>query len=132
MTSLKLFSKSRRVKYSCIFGFRTFLPSIDITYCYITVELCIFLVLQFHQVLEGKCHCLFFFFFRWALVFYFIDFNIFWLRRAACGILVPWPGIEPGPSAVRAWSHNHWTTRKLVTTGQSIVLFIFILESEFT
>ena len=24
----------------------------------------------------------------------------FWLHQEACGILVPWPGVEPGPSAV--------------------------------
>ena len=44
-------------------------------------------------------------------LFYFFIF-IFWLRCAACGIIVPWPGIEPGPSAVRARSPNHWTTRE--------------------
>ena len=27
-------------------------------------------------------------------------------------ILVPWPGIEPGPSAVKAPSPNHWTARE--------------------
>ena len=27
----------------------------------------------------------------------------------ACGILVPQPGIEPAPSAVKARSPNHWT-----------------------
>ena len=30
----------------------------------------------------------------------------------ACGILVPQPGIKPGPSAVKAQSPNHWTTRE--------------------
>ena len=34
------------------------------------------------------------------------------LGHKACGILVPRPGIEPGPSAVRAWSPNHWTARE--------------------
>ena len=36
----------------------------------------------------------------------------FWLRHAACGILAPRPGIEPGPSAVRTQSPNNWTTRE--------------------
>ena len=27
--------------------------------------------------------------------------------------LVPWPGIEPRPPALGAWSLNHWTTRKV-------------------
>ena len=30
----------------------------------------------------------------------------------ACGILVPWPGIEPKPLAVKAQSLNHRTTRE--------------------
>ena len=29
-----------------------------------------------------------------------------------CGILVPQPGIEPGPLAVRTWSPSHWTARE--------------------
>ena len=36
---------------------------------------------------------------------------------AACGILVPWPGIEPTPSAVKAWSANHWTAREFPKSG---------------
>ena len=27
-------------------------------------------------------------------------FFFFWLHKEACGILVPWPGVEPGPSTV--------------------------------
>ena len=38
----------------------------------------------------------------------------FWLLCAACGILVSWPGIEPTPPAVEAWSLNHWTTREVL------------------
>ena len=38
----------------------------------------------------------------------------------ACGILVPWPGIEPGPSAVKAQSPSHWSAREFPT----ICLFI--------
>ena len=34
------------------------------------------------------------------------------LPWAACGILVPWPGTEPGPSAVKVLSPHHWTSRK--------------------
>ena len=46
-------------------------------------------------------------------------FKIFWLFCAACGILVPQPGIEPVSPAVEAWSLNHWTTR------EGPVLFLF-------
>ena len=28
------------------------------------------------------------------------------------GILVPQPGIEPGPSAVKVWCPNHWTAKE--------------------
>ena len=35
----------------------------------------------------------------------------FWPYCTACRILVPQPGIEPGPSAVKVWSPNHWTAR---------------------
>ena len=37
---------------------------------------------------------------------------IFWLHRAACRILVPQPGIEPGLPAVEARSPHHWTARE--------------------
>ena len=46
------------------------------------------------------------FFFHFFLFF----FLFFWLHSTACGILVPWPGIEPLPPAVEAQSLNHWTT----------------------
>ena len=37
---------------------------------------------------------------------------IFCLYRVACEILVPRPGIELKPSAVKVQSPNHWTTRE--------------------
>ena len=33
----------------------------------------------------------------------------------ACGILVPQPGIEPGPPAMKAQSPNHWIAREFPT-----------------
>ena len=39
-------------------------------------------------------------------------FFFFW-PCYACGILVPWPGIEPSPPAAEAWSLNHWTVREV-------------------
>ena len=41
-----------------------------------------------------------------CLFFYFY----FWPCCKACGILIPWPGIEPN-LAVRVSSLNHWTTK---------------------
>ena len=34
---------------------------------------------------------------------------LFWLSGVACGILAPWPGIEPGPPAVEVQNPNLWT-----------------------
>ena len=39
-------------------------------------------------------------------------FLCFWARWEACGILVPWPVIEPRPLAVRVQSPNHCTARE--------------------
>ena len=38
-----------------------------------------------------------------------ISIIIFWLQHVVCGILVPRPGIEPRPSAVKARSSDRWT-----------------------
>ena len=40
-------------------------------------------------------------------------FFFFWPYPAACGILVPWPGIELMSSALEVQSLNHWTTREV-------------------
>ena len=40
------------------------------------------------------------------------NFFFFWLCCIACGIFIPWPRIESMPTAVVAWSLNHWTTRE--------------------
>ena len=47
------------------------------------------------------------------LLYKLFSFSFFWLCHAACGILVPLPGIEPAPPAVEAWSLNHWTAREV-------------------
>ena len=44
-----------------------------------------------------------------------VGFLCFWLCHVACvacEILAPRQGIEPRPSAVKAWNPNHWTTRE--------------------
>ena len=38
----------------------------------------------------------------------------------ACGILVPQPGIEPRPLAVKVKSPNHWTAREFPQLGNLI------------
>ena len=46
------------------------------------------------------------------LFFYFLLFNFFFCH-VACGILVPWPRIEPLPFGVEVQSLNHWTAREV-------------------
>ena len=46
--------------------------------------------------------------------------------RAACGILIPRPGIEPMPPAVEVHSPNHWTAMEV---PYSIFLIIGLLSS---
>ena len=41
-------------------------------------------------------------------------FLFFFFGLAAFGILVPPPGIEPGPLAVEVLSPNHWTAKELL------------------
>ena len=47
-------------------------------------------------------------------------------KSHACGIVVPWPEIEPVPSALGLQSLNHWTTREvplsllLTTCGMNV------------
>ena len=45
--------------------------------------------------------------------FFFLSFVLFGSHCTACRILVPQPEIKPGPSAVKAWSPNHWTSREV-------------------
>lgn len=54
----------------------------------------------------------------------------FWPHRAACGILVPQPGLEPGPS-VKALSPNHWTARVPSIEATAARFFLFILSQVF-
>ena len=52
----------------------------------------------------------------WPATYTFLFFGgFFGLRHAAYRILVPQPGIKPGPLAVRVPSPNHWTARELRT-----------------
>ena len=45
--------------------------------------------------------------------FIYLCFNFIWPHHAACGILVPWPGIKPMFPVLGVWSLNHWTTREV-------------------
>ena len=48
----------------------------------------------------------------WCLLSGVCTFLFFWPFLMACGILGPWPEVEPMPSAVKAQGCNLWTTRE--------------------
>ena len=77
------------------------------------------------QKRENKSHFLLFslqdMIYEWELKTFFFFFCFFWLHHPAYEILVPRPGIEPVPSAVKAWSPNYWTAREFPK--------VFILDS---
>ena len=76
------------------------------------------------------CAACLFIFFNWSVWGYFVYFLVFICLgstiscefsgsffffgqfRAACGILVPQPEIQPRPLAVKAQSPNDWTTKE--------------------
>ena len=70
------------------------------------------------------------------MVFY--NFFFFLPQCAACRILVPQPGIEPGLLVVRVHSLNHWTAREFLKSCvlkiKKNVLFpvLFLVIREYT
>ena len=69
---------------------------------------------------------------RTTLILLFIYLFI-WLLCTACGIIVPWLGIEPWPPAVKVQSPNHWTTREFPYYNDhpiNTIIFILILSHE--
>ena len=46
-------------------------------------------------------------------IYYHYLFYFIWPYCEACRIFVPWPGTEPGPSAVEAQSLNGWTAKEV-------------------
>ena len=52
------------------------------------------------------------FFFNLLLLLLFFTF---WPHCTACGLLTPWPGVEPGLPALEAPSINHWSAREAPT-----------------
>ena len=50
----------------------------------------------------------------WAVKNIYVYIFLIRMHCVDCGILVPWPGIELSPLAVKAWSPNHWTVREFL------------------
>ena len=54
-------------------------------------------------------------------------FVCFWLCHTACGILVPQPGIEPKPSALKVQSLNHQgSPQRSVRMGTAFIWLILV------
>ena len=49
----------------------------------------------------------------------------FWPHHTTRGILVPWPGIQPGTLAVGVQSPSHWTAREFPWNSLDLSIFFF-------
>ena len=56
-------------------------------------------------------------------------FSFYWQHQCHLWVLVPWPGIEPRPSAVKAQSPSHRTAGEL--SGLLIVIAAFLIPKGF-
>ena len=62
-------------------------------------------------------------------------FLIFQLCPAACGILVPQPGIEPTSPAVEVWILNQWTAKEVPGMGwnsHSFLVLDVLIRAEYS
>ena len=55
-------------------------------------------------------------------------FEKFWLRSAACRVIIPHPGMEPMLPALEPWSLNQWTTREVPIHTLSYMALFFKKE----
>ena len=70
--------------------------------------------------------------FLYPPLLYFFE-KKFWSHLMAWRIVVPWPGLEPSPTALEVWSSNHWTTREVLSyylkpINQFTPLHIYIIQ----
>ena len=103
---------------------------------YEAISLCtaIFDLLFYHEIGILKCEAKFVFWRQWKLISVqnpmchmakqkngsvilgklvrYIHFFFYLFVHTACRILLPWPGLEPVPSAVKVQCLKHWTTRE--------------------
>ena len=109
------FTSTRRTPFSI--SFKAGLLETTSLYCCLSGNVLIslsFLKGSFSGYIVLMWQLFFFLTFKYAIPVY-SDRHIFlsfFFGCTACGIIVPRPGIEPGPSAVRAQSPNPWTTRE--------------------
>ena len=47
-----------------------------------------------------------------------------WLSSTACGVLVPLPGMEPGPRGVEAWGLHRSATREVAECALTRIVSI--------
>ena len=61
-------------------------------------------------VLNLRIYPFVYFLFKYLFLFIFWPYQVL---VAACGILVPQPGIRPTPPVMEAWNLNNWTAREV-------------------
>ena len=81
---------------------------------FISIYMCVYIIYIFIHIM----FCMFLFWF-FKYLFLFIQLAVSGLsctmQTLGCGRwdLVSWPGTEPGPPALGAESHSHWTTKEV-------------------
>ena len=82
-------------------------------------------------MLISSCFLIFFFFPSLIFIYLAVPGPSCGMRNLGCNMwdLVPWPRIEPRPSAVGAQNLNHWTTRE-VPCFLILMLLLGIREDE--
>ena len=68
----------------------------------------------------------------WGTLIFAVAGRIFswsiWTLSCARWDLVHWPGIEPEPPALEAWSLNHWITREVPVINVCVYIYIYSTE----
>ena len=84
--------------------------------CKILLSMSWILLLYFKKF-TGSLKKYLFYWFTWLFWVLTVTCRIFscYKQTLSCGMwdLVPWPGMEPGPHQLGAWSLSHWTTREV-------------------
>ena len=124
--AMSIFFKTSKLISLSIFSNKVFSFPTDLTWLFIyevKYLLCITNMFQ-DGIILWICKGFLLFFSQKTLLGNFI---FFWPYHAACGILVPQPGIEPMPPTVEVWCLNHWTAREVlaILNSQSYGLWCF-------
>ena len=79
-----------------------------------------FLTMLQSPTLRNMCTCKIVYMYVHSQITHFMWTPLFIYFFAVYVILVPWPGVEPGPIVVEIWSPYYWTAREV--PGQTYLI----------